>query len=152
MTAPAVGAATLSVWVDPAGYAAGSPVRICFMLVHTHAPPLWLNRRFLLGSPPAPRFARELWLDLRAPDGRNLVPRDEPRPASAAATDYGLLAPREEARIDVDLAERYGLTQPGRYLLRAHYADGNERSWPAPAGAVTLREHLQTPKIELRIR
>ena len=84
ITAAATATPTLRLVVEPAGYHVGAPVEVTFLLGNAAAAPLWLNRRLAIDSPQAPRFARELWLDFRGPDGRNVefvTPPPPPAPA-----------------------------------------------------------------------
>ena len=147
-----VNGATLDLLIADQGYANGAPVETTLILKNHSSAPLWLNRRMLLGSPQAPRFSREIWIDFRGPDGRNIDPRDMSRAQTATSSDYGLIGSGEELRIALNLSERFFLTLPGRYLLRANYADGNERPPTPPAGATPLRAHLQTGKLQLLIQ
>jgi hypothetical protein len=128
----------------------GEKIVATFELHNQTDHPLWINKRLAFNDRTVPPELRETWIDVKALDGG----RDEPDCVSrfllATDADYAVL-PAGGVILSRDTVTCLNLSA-GRYLLVAHYRDGNARAPYAPAGAVWLGKELWSVPVAVEIK
>jgi len=130
-------------------------LRARFVVTNTGTVPLWLNARLLLGAGRRASPFQEVWVDI---NGHRWVAwwgffNTPP----VGPTHYRLLPPGDSAgRKATGPSEDLrclGLDAPGRYMLTAHYRDGNDLADvpPPPPGSVYLGWELVSEPVAVEI-
>ncbi len=121
-------------------------------LQNTGAAEAWVNKRLLFNTVFAPKQFRELWFDVKAPNGEILRFICKVKAGEPQESDYRVLRPREQHTATVKLSPCFDFSQVGTYLLRANYQDGNEAPPPPPGGALHLSQLLHSAPFQLVIK
>lgn len=129
----------------------GLKVVVNTVLSNTGSIPLWVNKRLLFNTVYAPKPRREVWFDVKAPNGKILefdckIKADKPH-----EEDYTLLPPGEAVKTEIKISKCFKMQEKGNYQIRAHYQDGNNEVPPAPGDAAHLKEELESETIKISI-
>jgi len=130
------------------GHAAIAEIRL---VNHTNAN-LWINSRMALERFSDLSDHRELWLQVRGPDGAE-VPLEcikNIRPASSE--NYRVIRPGEHASHTEMLTSCFALDKPGVYTIVAFYQDGNPDPPPSPAGATYVSSLIQSAPVMFEVK
>ena len=129
----------------------GQEVRINTVLTNSGSSPLWVNKRLLFNTVYAPEPFREIWFDVKAPNGEKLNFRCKVKAVWAREEHYTILPPGEAVKAEIRLSRCFDMKEKGNYQIKAHYQDGNDEMPPAPADAEHLKEELESETIKVSI-
>jgi hypothetical protein len=143
--------ANVQILAKQAEFKAGEPVEVEAVLQNSGDQPLWVNKRLLLNSAFAPPPFREVSLDVRGPDeGQEVRFICKIRAGEALPKDYVVLKAGEKLSAPLPL-KCFDLSKEGVYTVTAHYADGNPKVPPPPAGETHLSQPLTSSPVQIRI-
>ena len=115
---------TLAIVLEKPEYALSGKIEIGFKLVNQGKEPLYVNKRFKLGSVQAAPGQRELILEVKAADGTPMEMKNLDYETGLPKSDYfELLQPGQEAAGERkwDLKDLMKLEKPGTYEITAVY-------------------------------
>lgn len=121
------------------------------VLSNTGSTPLWVNKRFLLNTVYSPKPFREIWLDVKAPNGKMLEFRCRIKAGYAREEHYAVLSPGESVKAEIKISNCFDMTEKGEYEIKAHYQDGTKEVPPAPSNTVHLKDELESKTIKISI-
>jgi hypothetical protein len=116
---------------------------------NTSPRPLFVNKRLSLNGENEPNQFRDIWMRVLGPDGFPVKYSTAANVGFVGREDYTVLLPGSaiEKHMTVD---EFKLEQPGVYIFKAWYLDGNT-SPPVPSGAVHLAEELQSEQVKIEV-
>ena len=126
-------------------------VSINTVLSNTGSSPLWVNKRLLFNTVYAPKPFREIWFDVKAPNGKILEFECKIKAGAAREEHYTLLPPGEVIKAEIKISKCFDMQEKGTYQIKAHYQDGNKEVPPAPEDAAHLKEELESETIKIAI-
>lgn len=129
----------------------GSKISVSTVLSNIGSSPLWVNKRFLFNTVFAPKPFREIWFDVKDPNGKMLEFRCRIKAGTAHIEDYDILPPGENVKAEIKLSRCFDMKEKGSYQIKAHYQDGNKEVPPAPSDAAHLKEELESETIKITI-
>lgn len=144
--------ANVQILAKQAEFKAGEPVELEAVLQNGGDHPLWVNKRLLLNSAFVPPQFREVSLEVRGPEGQEVRFSCKIRAGEALPKDYVVLKAGEKLSTPLALQQCFDLSKEGMYTVTAHYADGNPKVPPAPAGETHLSQALTSNQVQIRIR
>lgn len=126
-------------------------VGVNVVLSNTGSSPLWVNKRFLLNTVHSPKPFREIWLDVKAPNGKMLEFRCRIKAGYAREEHYALLPPGGSVKAEMRISDCFDMQEKGIYQIKAHYQDGSKEVPPAPENAVHLKDGLESQTIKISV-
>ena len=124
LAAKPAGKVSLSVGLEKPEYKLSDKIEIEFKLVNKGKEPVYVNKRFKLGSAKAAPDQRELIVELKSAEGNPLQMKQMDYDTGLPKSDYfQLLQPGEEASAERkwDLKDLATIEKPGTYEITATY-------------------------------
>lgn len=130
-------------------YVAGERIQLRVALSNRGTDPLWINARMSSCPAGVPTPLCEVKIEVTDERGQSPPYSCKDKRGFAEPDDYQVLGPGET--FEVPDALRCYVLPPGRYVIRAEYADGSLTRPPAPRSTKHLSEKVVAPSASFRV-
>jgi len=126
------------------------PINAEFILKNTGKGPVYVNKRFQVGSKDFPKKDREIYMKVISPKGEEVPYKASPYEMGLPKSDYFvLLGPGEEASIDRkrNIKGYFDFKEPGEYKITATY----ENAYGAEIGLDAVKGKIESEPVVVKI-
>ena len=131
-------------------YGKNDPILFKLKLKNNGKKPVLVNRRFYINSDRSSKYERDVYLSVKAPDGKEMDYRQEPYDTGLPRTDdftYLKPAGEVEARHQRNLRAYFDFKEPGTYEVKAVY----HNMYGKEIGLDAFRKRLTSNEITIKI-
>lgn len=140
----------LSISFDKEEYEQNDPINMNFILKNVSKDPIYVNKRFHIGSPESPKEDKEMSLAVTSPKGEELPYKPSAYKLGLPKSDYFvLLNPGEDVTSDrkKNLKGYFEMKEPGEYKVTATY----QNVYGSEIGLDTFREKIESKPITTKV-
>lgn len=145
----ASGTLKFSISLDKSEYKPDEPINVSFKLDNKGKAPVYVNKRFYLGSESMPKEQRDVFLIITSPSGAKLPCKFSYEPGLPKSDYFELLEPGKEVASEWkrDLRGYFDFSEPGTYKVVAVY----ENVYGKEIGLDVFREKLTSEPVYFKI-
>lgn len=138
-----------SLILDKSEYKAGEPVNATFKLENKGKNPVYVNKRFYLGSEQMPKDKKEVYLTVTSPSGAKLPCKFSYETGLPKTEYFELLEAGEEVTSEWkrDLRGYFDFSEPGEYKVVAVY----QNIYGREIGLDTARDKLTAAPVSFKV-
>ena len=139
----------LSISFDKDEYKKSDSIQITFRLKNKSKDPIYVNKRFYLGSEESPKEDKEVWLSVISPSGEKLPLKTSYKTGLPKSDYFIILEPGEEVALERPRNIKYSFdfNELGTYKITAFY----ENVYGKEIGLDSFQDKIKSKTISIRI-